>query len=113
MSRIDLGILRRPAQSLTRKAYVVPGTEVSILGSDVDAIGADSLGITAVFMLIFLCLWNQVFTFIVWIPADPVQEGKAITHGDTNLPQAKALRARAPNSIAALALPRAMGRTCL
>jgi hypothetical protein len=58
-------------------------------------------------------LWNQVLSLIVWIPADPVQEGKAITHGDTNLPQAEALRARAPNSKAALALPRAMGRTCL
>ena len=37
------------------------------------------------FVLIFLGLWNQVFTFIVWIPADPVQEGKAIAHGNTNL----------------------------
>ena len=78
---------------------------------DVDAIGADLLGITAVFMRIFLCLWNQVFTFIVWIPADPVQEGEAIEHRKTNLPQAEALRARAPNSTAALGLPRAMGRT--
>ena len=37
------------------------------------------------FVLIFLGLWNQVFTFIVWIPTDPVQEGKAIAHGNTNL----------------------------
>jgi hypothetical protein len=64
-------------------------------------------------MLVFLGLWNQVLSFIVWIPADSVQEGKAITHGDTNPPQAEALRARAPNSKAALALPRTMGRTCL
>ena len=65
------------------------------------------------FLLVFLGLWNQFLSFIEWISADPVQEGRAITHGDTNLPQAEALRARAPNSKAALALPRAMGRTCL
>ncbi len=76
-------------------------------------IGTDSLWITAMFVLVFLGLWDQAFSFIVWIPADPVQEGKAITHRDTNLPQAEALRARVPNSKAALALPPAMGRTCL
>jgi len=37
-----------------------------------------------VFLLIFLGLWNQVVALIVWIPADPVQEGKAIPHGNTN-----------------------------
>ena len=110
MNRVDLGILRRPAQSLPREAYVVPGAEVSILGSDIVAIGADPLGIAAVFKLTFLGLWNQVFTFNVRIPTDPVQEGKAIANGN-NLPQAEALRARAPNSTAALALPRTMGRT--
>ena len=38
------------------------------------------------FLLVFLGLWNQFLGFIVWIPADPVQEGKAITHGDTKEP---------------------------
>ena len=37
------------------------------------------------FLLVTFGLWNQVLSFIVWIPADPVQEGKAITHGETNL----------------------------
>ena len=64
---------------------MAPGAEVAILGVDINLIGADSLWITAVFLLVFLGLWNQVLSFIVWIPADPVQEGKAITHGDTNL----------------------------
>ena len=62
------------------------------------------------FLLVFLGLWNQVLNFIECIPTDPVQEGKAIPHADTNLPQAEALGARAPNSKAALASPRAMGR---
>ena len=113
MNSTDLWILWRPPQSLTRKSYIVPSAEVSVLGIDVDAIGADSLGIVAILLLVFLSLWNQVFGFVVWIPADPVQESKAVSHRHTNLPQAEALRARAPNSTAALALPRTMGRKCL
>ena len=112
MSSTDLWILRRPSQSLTRKPYIVPSAEVSVHGVDVDTICADSLGVAAILLLVFLSLWNQVFGFVVWIPADPVQEGKAVSHRYTNLPQAEALRARAPNSTAALALPRTMGRTC-
>lgn len=66
-------------------AYVVPSAEVPILGVDIDAIGADSLGVTAMFLLVFLGLRNQVLTLIVRIPVDPVQERKAITHRDTDL----------------------------
>jgi hypothetical protein len=84
-----------------------------ILDVEINPIGADSLWITAVFLLLSLGFWNQVFSFIAWIPADPMQEGKAISNGDTHLPQAEAQRARAPNTKEALALPRAMGRTCI
>ena len=79
-----LWILWLPPQSLTREPYIVPSTEVSVLGIDVDAICADSLGEAAILLLVFLSLWNQVFGFVVWIPADPVQEGKAVSHRYTN-----------------------------
>jgi hypothetical protein len=82
---IDLWILRWSSQSLTRESDLVPGTEVSILDIDIDAIGANSLGVTAVFLLVFLGLRDQVLRLIVRIPADPVQEGKAIPHRDTDL----------------------------
>ena len=59
--------------------------EVVSLGVDVNPIDIDSIGITALFLLMCLGLWNQVLGFIVCIPADPLQEGKAITHGDTSL----------------------------
>ena len=64
---------------------MAPGEEVAILGVDIKPIGADTVWIIAVFLLVFLSLRNQILRFIVWIPADPVQEGKAITHGDTNI----------------------------
>jgi hypothetical protein len=82
---VDLWILRWPSQSLTGEAYVVSGAEVPILGVDVDAIGADLLGVTAVLLLEFFGLWDQVLGLIVWTPADLVQEGEAIPHGNTNL----------------------------
>ena len=104
MSSTNLWILRRPSQSLTRKPYIVPSAEVSVLGVDVDTICADSLGVAAILLLVFLSLWNQVFGLVVWIPADPVQEGKQFRTDTLIL---------APNSTAALALPRTMGRTCL
>ena len=85
MRSVDLLILRWPSQSLTREAYVVPSAEVPILGVDIDAIGADSLGVTAMLLLVFLGLRDQVLRLIVRIPADPVQEGKAIPHRDTDL----------------------------
>ena len=84
MRSIDLWILRWSSQALAREAYIVPRAEVSILGVDIDAISADTLGVAAVLLLVFLGLWNQVLRFIVRIPADPVQEGKAITHRDTD-----------------------------
>ena len=112
MSSTNLLILRRPSQSLTRKPYIVPSTEVSVLGVDVDAIGTDSLGVATVFLLVLFGLWNQILRLIERIPANSVQEGKTIPYRNADLPQAEALRARAPNSKAALALPRAMRRTC-
>ena len=112
MSSTDGWILWRSPQSLARQPYVVSGAEVSVLGVDIDAISAYPLRVTPILLLVLLGLGNQVFSFVVWIPADPVQEGKAVPHGNTDLPQAEALRARAPNSTAALALPRTIGRTC-
>ncbi len=56
-----------------------------MLGIDLDAIGADSLGIAAVFLLVLFGLWNQILRFIVGTPADSVQEGKAIPRGNTDL----------------------------
>lgn len=84
MSSADFWILWWSTQPLTRESYFVSGAEVSILGVEVDAISADSLGVTPVFLLILLGLCNQIFGLIVWIPADPAQKGKAISHGDTN-----------------------------
>ena len=104
MRSIDLWILRWSSQPLAREANFVLAAEISILGIDIDAISANSLGVTAVLLLVFLGLRDQVLRLIVRIPADLVQEGKAIPHRDTVL---------APNSTATLALPRTMGRTCL
>ena len=47
--------------------------------------GADSLGIAAIVLFVLLGLCNQVFRLVVGIPADPVQEGKAIPNGNTDL----------------------------
>ncbi len=113
MLSVELWIRRGPSQSLARKAYLVVRAEVSVLGVDIDTIGVDSLGVTAVLLLVFPGLWDHVLGLIMRIPADPVQESKAIAHRDTDLPRAEALWARAPNSTAALALPRTMGRTYL
>jgi hypothetical protein len=41
---------------LPEKAYVVPIAEVPIFSVDIDAIGADSLRITSVILLVFLGL---------------------------------------------------------
>ena len=82
---MDLDFSGAPTQPLTRETDFIPRAEVSILGVDIDAISTDSFGITAVLSLIFLCLRDQVLRFIVWIPADPMQEGKAISHRDTDL----------------------------
>lgn len=58
MNSTDLWILRRPPQSLTREPYIVPSTEVSVLGIDVDAICADSLRVAYILLLVFFGLWN-------------------------------------------------------
>ena len=86
MRSIDRWILRWSSQPLAREANIVLRAEVSVLGIDIDAISADSLGVTAVLLLVFLGLRDQVLRLIVRIPADPVQEGKAIAHRDTDLP---------------------------
>jgi hypothetical protein len=78
--RVDIWILRWPFHSLAREAYVVPGADVSILGVDIHAIGADSLGVEAMLLLIVLDLLDQVLSLVVRIPADPMQESKAIPH---------------------------------
>jgi len=85
VSCIDFRILRRPPQPLTRHPYVVSGAKVSVLGVDVDAISADSLRVATILLLVLLGLCNQVFSLVVWNPTDPVQEGKAILHGNTDL----------------------------
>ena len=82
---IDLWILRWSSQPLAREADLVLGAEVAILGIDIDAISADSLGVTAVLLLVFRGLRDQVLRLIVRIPADPVQESKTIAHRDTDL----------------------------
>jgi hypothetical protein len=66
----DLWILWRPPQSLTREPYIVASTKVSVLGIDVDAICADSLGIASILLLVFLGLSMQV--------------GQAVSHRNTN-----------------------------
>ena len=85
MSSTDGWILWRSPQSLARQPYVVSGAEVSVLGVDIDAISAYPLRVTPILLLVLLGLGNQVFSFVVWIPADPVQEGKAVPHGNTDL----------------------------
>ena len=103
MNSIDCCILRRSPQALTRQPYIVSGAEVSVLGVDVDAIGADSRWIAAIVLFVLLGLCNQVFCLVVGVPADPVQEGKTIPDGNTDL---------GANSTAARALPRTIGQTC-
>jgi hypothetical protein len=54
----------------------------------------------------------QIFSFIVGIPADALQEGKSFANDrDRDLSQLEALRTRAPNSTIFLALSRAIGQT--
>jgi hypothetical protein len=48
VSITDFWILQRPPQSLTREPYIVPSAEVSVLGIDVDAICAYSLGVASI-----------------------------------------------------------------
>ena len=72
MSGIDHWILGWPTQSLARQPNFVFGAEVSVLGIDIDAISTDSLGIADMILFAFLSMWNQVFSFVVWIPADSV-----------------------------------------
>lgn len=78
VSSADLWIPRRPTQPLARESYVVSGAEVSILGVEVDAISTDALGATVLLLFILPGLCNQILGLIVWIPANPMQEGKPL-----------------------------------
>ncbi len=49
---------------LARQPYLVPRAEVSILGIDVNPIGADSLRVTTMFLFVFLGLRNQILRLI-------------------------------------------------
>jgi hypothetical protein len=81
--RCYLSVIDNCFRVVIHDALIVSG--VVSLGVDVNPIDIDSFGITALFLLVCLGLWNQALCFIVCIPVDPVQEGKAITHGDTSL----------------------------
>ena len=85
MSSIDFGILGRSTLSLARKPYIASHAEVSILGVNIDSIGADSLEIAAVFLFVLFSLWNHILRCVARAPADSVQEGKAIPHINTDL----------------------------
>jgi hypothetical protein len=85
MNNIDCCILRRYPHALARQPYVVSVAEVSVLGVDLDAIGADSLWIAAIALFVLLGLCNQVFRLLVGVPDDPVQKGKAIPEGNTDI----------------------------
>ncbi len=65
--------------------YIILATEDLIPGIDIDAVSADSLQGTAVLMLVFPVLRDQVLRLIVRIPANSVQEDKAIPLGNTDI----------------------------
>jgi hypothetical protein len=56
----------------------MPGAVVPVLGIDIDAVCTDAPRIAAVVLLILFCLSNQIITFVVSIPADPMQEREPI-----------------------------------
>jgi len=51
---------------------------------NINAISADLLRVAAILLLVLLGLCNQVISLIVWVPTNPVQEGKSIPDGNTN-----------------------------
>jgi len=69
---IDLRVLWRPSQSLARQRNSMPGSVVPVLGVDIDAVCTDTLWIAVVLLLILFGLSNQIITFVVGIPADPM-----------------------------------------
>jgi hypothetical protein len=103
MSSIDFGIIRRFPQPFIRQSCVVSGAENLVLGVDLNAISAYSLGIAAMLLLVLLSFYKQIISFVVWALTNPVQEG------DPVLTETQIL---GPNSIAVLVLPRTIGRTC-
>ena len=103
MGCINLCVRRRPSQSFARETNSCSRTEVPVLGIDVNAISAYSFRVETIVLLVLLGLSNQNITFVAGIPAEPMQERKSITNRTSVL---------APNSAAALAFPRTMGRTC-
>ena len=58
---------------------------MSILGIDVDAICTYAFGVAAIILLVFYGLSNQVSSFVVGVPADPMEEWEAILHRDADL----------------------------
>jgi len=84
MIGIDCCILRRSPQSLARQSNAVFGAEVSVIGIDVDAVGAYSLWIAAIGLFVLLGLCNQVVRIVLGVPADTVQQGKANTNANTD-----------------------------
>ncbi len=59
--------------------------EVPVLPVDVDTVSTDAFWITAVFLLVLLGLRNQILRFVESVPANPMKEGKAIPHRNTDL----------------------------
>ena len=64
MHSVDHWILRWPYQSITREAYVVPGAEDPLFGVDIDAIEVESFGVTAMLLVVWLGLWDQVLEIV-------------------------------------------------
>jgi hypothetical protein len=85
MRSVDLWILGRPSQPLTRKTNSCSRAEVPVPCIDIDAISVDPLGVAAIVLLVILGLPNQVITFVAGIPADPMQTCKSALNGNTDL----------------------------
>jgi len=64
MGSVAHWILRWPSQSMTRKAYGVPGAGDPFFGVDTDAIDADSFGGTAMLLVVWLGFWDQILEIV-------------------------------------------------
>jgi hypothetical protein len=80
---------------------MIPRAEVSILGVDIDPICADSLGVTAVLLLVFLGLRDQILTLIARIPVIPSRKEKPF-RTDTLILALNSTAAAIPGSIRSL-----------
>jgi hypothetical protein len=61
------------AHALARDAHAMQHTVVTILGRDVDLIGADALKVRTSIPFISLRLLNQIKSFLVRAPVDAVE----------------------------------------